>query len=756
MLLCSATSPARLTPSALGTAHSRCRALGQLVVLALALTAPVAAQNTPGASKDRPTVGLVLSGGSAKGLAHIGAIRVLEAVGLPVDVVTGTSMGSIVGGLYAAGYSVDQLDAMVSSQDWTALFSDAVDRRQVAPEMRFSEGAALLSLPIEDGTVGLPSGLISGQGIFDLLAGLTWSVHDVRDFAQLPRAFAAVVVDAETGAPVRLDGGHLPLVIRASMSLPGVFAPIEIDGRRYLDGGLARNLPAEDALALGADVLVCVDVSDSKQGEGEDSFFDIVVNAAFYQSDRGLAEQQALCDVLIKPDVTGLSAFAFDQGPAWVERGTAAAEAVRPALNALAARLGRPSLDQPGRPATATHYAEALVVRGVSPQATRLIRQRLDLAFPRSLSAAEVEEAVGRVYATGQFDLITYQVVEAEADGAAVRNGQPVSTLVLDVEPSVGDRAGFGFRYDTNYNAALLFSLTLSDLVRFGSTTQLDVRLGEQMQIQAGYYTRVGRDDPLSVAGQVGYSGVPIPVFEGFGRATSRGTLKEFAARTFAGPVLFDALLTGIGPTAAHVRAQPVVAPDSIEATTWTYASLSGFATADTRDRTAFPSRGFRLLALAEASPGLGASFEHLAADAEGWVPIRDRVTLGARAVVTRVWGDDVPLTKLTFIGGALVPVLLPGQLFPLHGAETLELAGPVGQLAAVSLQWEARPNVFFRAIANAGRAGEGWTLDPDAFRGGVGLSVGVATPIGPAEFILSGSALDDVPNIALTFGRFF
>jgi NTE family protein len=701
-------------------------------------------------------VGLVLSGGSAKGLAHVGAIRVIEAAGIPVDVVTGTSMGSIVGGLYATGYSVEQLDAIVGGRDWTALFSDAVDRRQAAPEARLGEGAALLSLPIEDGSLGLPSGLIAGQGIFDLLAGLTWSVQDVRDFTRLPRPFAAVVVDAATGAPVRLDSGYLPLAIRASMSLPSLFAPVEIDGRRYLDGGLARNLPAEDARALGADVLVCVDVSETEQVEGPDSFFDILVNAAFYQSDRDLAEQRALCDVLIEPDVSGLSSFAFDAGPAWIERGAAAAEAQRAALDSLAVRLGTPPFSRPDVPAERTYRAEAVAVRGVSGQAERLVRQRLALDLPQSLSAVDVEQAVGRVFATGQFDLITYRIVEAEADGAAVVGGVPVPTLVLDAETSAGDRVGFGFRYDTEYNAALLFSLTLSDLVRFGSTTQIDVRLGEQVQLQAGYFTRLGIEAPLSVAGQAGYVGVPIPVFAGLDRATASGTLEVFAARAFAGPVLFDAVVTGLGPTAAHVRAEPDVAPDSIETATWTYASVAGFATADTRDRTAFPSRGFRLLASGEIAPSLGASFEHVAADAELWIPVRDGLTLSARAAVTRTWGDDIPLNQFAFVGGAVVPALLPGRFFPLYGAETLEFAGPASQLAAVSVQWEARPDLFLRATANAGRAGDGWTFDSDDFRGGVGLTVGAATPIGPIEFTLSGSDPDEAPSVAFTLGRTF
>ncbi|MEM6647662.1 MAG: patatin-like phospholipase family protein, partial [Bacteroidota bacterium] len=289
--LCSTPSPVWLMASVPVAARSCWRLLGRVcAVLAVTLAPPVAAQDI---QADRPTVGLVLSGGSAKGLAHIGALRVLEDIGVPIDVVTGTSMGSIVGGLYAAGYGVDQLDALVGTQDWTALFSDAVDRRRVAPEARLGEGAALLSLPIEGGALVLPSGLISGQGIFDLLAGLTWPVHHVRDFAQLPRAFAAVVVDAETGAPVRIGSGYLPLAIRASMSLPGVFAPVEIDGRRYLDGGLARNLPAEDARALGADVLVCVDVSEAGETEEEESFFGSGVHGVGVPRGRDRAEPRA-------------------------------------------------------------------------------------------------------------------------------------------------------------------------------------------------------------------------------------------------------------------------------------------------------------------------------------------------------------------------------------------------------------------------------------------------------------------------------
>lgn len=727
------------------------------LALLAALAAPASAQQSEADPKARPTVGLVLSGGSAKGLTHVGVIRAIEEAGLPVDVVTGTSMGAIVGGLYAAGYSVDSLDAIVRGRNWASLFDDAVDRRLQAPEDRLSEGATLLSLPIRGKTLTLPTGLVAGQGIFELLARLTWPVQDVRDFRQLPRPFAAVVVDIETGEPVRLDGGYLPLAIRASMSLPSLFLPAEIEGRRYLDGGLARNLPAEDALALGADVLVCADVSRTIDDftQDTDTFFDIIVNAAFYQSDQSLAGQQALCDVLIEPELDGLSTFAFDAGAEWIARGEAAGRAKRDELEALAARVGAGDVVRPAVPDETTFRAEAVEIRGASGVAERVIRRRLALDLPAELTAADVERAVARAYATGAFDLIIYRVVGPEAEGAARVGGRPVPTLVLEVTPSNGNRAGFGFRYDSHYNAALLFSLQLRNLLWFGSTTRLDARLGEQTQLQASVFTRLGVETPWSVAGRAGYTTVPLAVFGDQGRPAASGRLDVLSARLLAGPVLFDAFLTGVGPVAAYVRAAPDVAPDSVEGRSWSYVAASAFVAADTRDRISFPSRGATVLATAEWSPDLGASFRHVSLDAQAWQPVARGLSVGARLAATRAWGDDVPSDQFGFVGGAVVPAVLPGRFFPLYGAETLELAGPASQLLAASVQAEVVDNLFVRATANAGRAGAGWSFDPGDWTAGLGLTLGAATPVGPVELTL-GTDFGGTPGVAVSIGRSF
>ena len=266
---------------------------------------PLSAQ-TPRATTDapRPRVGVVLSGGSAKGFAHIGVLRVLEEAGIRADVVTGTSMGSLVGGLYAIGYGPDALHQIATGQQWDLLFSDPAGPAFVGPTGRAIENQTVISFPLVGGRVRLPSGLVAGQQISRLLSRLTWPVHGIDDFRLLPIPFAAVATDIETGEAVTLDHGSLAMAMRASLSLPGVFRPVTIDGRLLVDGGIARNLPSEEAKALGADILICSDVSEPPvDAVNLRSLFDVLMQTITFQMEASTAEQRSLCDVLIRPDI---------------------------------------------------------------------------------------------------------------------------------------------------------------------------------------------------------------------------------------------------------------------------------------------------------------------------------------------------------------------------------------------------------------------------------------------------------------------
>ena len=208
----------------------RVRALGRgtraLTLGCLLLATPAVGQDTASASPKRPRIGLVLSGGSAKGFAHIGVIAALERAGVPISVVAGTSMGAVLGGFYSIGYTPAQLREVAASQDWAALLGDRSDRQMLVPDRRVVGSRTVISFPVRGGRVTLPSGVVRGDAIMRLLERVTWRAQPVRDFTQLPLPFAAVATDVETGEAVVLTSGVLAQAMRASMAITGVIQPI--------------------------------------------------------------------------------------------------------------------------------------------------------------------------------------------------------------------------------------------------------------------------------------------------------------------------------------------------------------------------------------------------------------------------------------------------------------------------------------------------------------------------------------------------
>lgn len=717
-----------------------------------------------GESGASPTVGLVLSGGAARGIAHVGALRILEETGLPVDVVTGTSMGAVIGGLYAIGYTPEAMSRIIRRQDWTSLLTDAGPRRALSIERRLGASGTLLSLPIEGGSVQFPSGVIAGQRVLELLARLTWPVHHIAEFSELPRRFAPVVMDLRTGEAVALTGGSLSLAIRASMSIPGLFEPVVLDDRTFVDGGLARNLPAVDALALGADVLVCIDVSEPPPDEdfSAGSLFDIMLRTAFLRGEASTREQRRHCDVLIEPDVEDLGPFTFDAAEEWIRRGEIAADSVRPLLEAFVARLGNPARPEIPRPDPVPVELVAVEVVGGSDAASRLARQRLGIDAPRIVTPAEVTTAIERIHGGGEYSLVSYQVLPVRPDGHGLATAE--RRLLIEIKERRRNLVGFGFRYDSRERAALLFDLTLRDKLAYGSTTRLGVRLGRETHFGLEYFDRVGLDAPTGVGGGLSFDRVPVDLVAGGERAVVRGELDVLAAGAFVGTALADVATLRAGVHGEYMRAEPEVGADTlagmpVETIRETFHSVRVELLADTRDDPDLPSRGLRTFLKAEFAGdgiGSGATFQHYVADAQIFVPAGPAFTLLGRIVLTRGRGADLPLSRTTFVGGLFPPRVLPNRFLPLSGARTQEFIGRDGQIGRLGIRWLAQPDVFFELAADAGTAGSDWTLDADELRFGLSLTAGLVTPIGPVSLTFAGDEPDDFPSLGFRLGHDF
>ncbi|PYP71139.1 MAG: hypothetical protein DMD36_04555 [Gemmatimonadetes bacterium] len=505
-----------MTPSALprvrhhplqGTTLGRCRLLLTLWAL---LPGALASAQSPGppSSPGHPKIGLTLSGGAARALAHIGVLKVLEQAGVTVDVIAGTSMGSVVGGLYAAGYTATALDTIATTEDWYALLTDPVKRRDLPVERKFTENHYVLTLPIYRARIHLPRSVVAGQRISQLLARLTWPVHSVRDFSRLPIPFAAVATDLETGKAVVLDHGFLPDVIRASTAIPSVFSPVEIEGRVLIDGGVVRNLPAQDARARGADLLICSDVTDPLEPRDSIvSFVDVLVQSVSFRIWDSEDQQRRQCDVLIKPDVRAFPAFGFNRVRDIIARGEAAARAALPEIEALSrsstgAREPRPPVATPDSVLVATLRFDD---PGRIPQ--RLLVRALGLRPPTWVSRRELDQGIDRLYATGLFETVRYRL-EALPGGAERRE-----LTVMVREPSAG-RFGVGLRYDSRYKASVLLSGILGG-AGSGANGRVDVRLGQQSQVGLGVSPSVGELKTVTLGARADYAHTPFDLYDG-------------------------------------------------------------------------------------------------------------------------------------------------------------------------------------------------------------------------------------------------
>jgi NTE family protein len=661
----------------------------------------------------------------------VGVLRALERAGVPIDAISGTSMGSLVGGLYAAGYSATDLEEIARGIDWSTLFVDTPARSVMAPFDQVKGNPTLLSLPMHRGRIGLPSGVIAGQHVAELFSRLTWPVQTIRDFRRLPIPFSAVATDIATGSAVVLDSGSLASAMRASMSLPSVFAPAALDGRILLDGGLVRSLPAQDVRALGADIVICSDVSEPLLDASQlRTMLDVLNQAVGYHGNESTLEERKRCDVYIRPNLDGLDGFSFEHAADWIARGDSATEAVRGRLRAIVAAAGGPVPRPRGISASDRVRPVTLAgARAVAPtaEARGFLFTMLALRPAEPLDPTRMAAATAQVYESGLFETVTYSLAASDSGTWAIVSAQGDNA----------DRVGFGFRYDDHYNAALLFDATMRHLLGFASTGRLSLRLGEQSRVALD----VARGRTLSsqwVLGTgVSYLSTPIDFFEGRRRA-AEATLRVTSANLTVGAA------TGGGGIGLQLKGEDTRGSAAIAAVDSsrrrTVASAAALVWWDDLDRPAFATRGTTLRARYERGAGGGASFSRWLVAGSAVAPLSGRLSIAARVVAGASSPDSsLPLNYRFFLGSLTPSAVLPETQVPFSGLRLQERNSFAVAVAGAALQWEAVSNVFVAVRADVGDVGPTFG-DAVASRVlGAGLSVGTRTLVGPVELRVHG-----------------
>ncbi len=461
-----------------------------LIAVAAAFgAAPLRAQEAIAPDPERPVIGLVLGGGGALGLAHVGVIAELEKAGVEPDIVVGTSMGAVIGSLYAAGYTAEELEEVVTSTKWGALFRDGSARRRLA----FRRKEEDLVFPtnykfgIEDGKLKLPRGLIQGRRLQQMIVELTSARTLASDFDKLPRRFRAVATDIETFEPVVLGEGDLASAVFASMAVPGLLPPQKIGDKTLIDGGLSSNVPIHVARDLGADLLIVVNLStEPKKAEDIRDVIGVVGQIATYLTlEKAKAEMATLAesDILLAPDLAGFSPTDFDKGAALMEKGREAAEVKAGALLRVAARQGRKPSPQSVSPSPAV--ISSIRIENDTDFPDRFAERAVSQPVGEPLNYAELERDLDDLYGADSFSNVSYRL---EA------SGEDRADLVIQLSPKdIGDTyARFGltlatdFQTDAEFN--ILAGLIRRNLNRRGGEARGLLRIGDDPRLFAEFY----------------------------------------------------------------------------------------------------------------------------------------------------------------------------------------------------------------------------------------------------------------------------
>jgi NTE family protein len=477
-------------------------ASGQLAYAAEAEKSP------PGPPPAHPRICLVLSGGGARGMAHIGVLKVLEELKVPIDCIAGTSMGAVVGGLYASGMTAAQIDTTMRSVDWQEAFRDAPPRRDLAFRRKQDDRNFLVRLPLglKHGKILLPKGFIQGQKLQETLRQLTLPFSNSTDFDLLPTPFRAVATDLLTGAAVLMHQGDLAIAMRASISAPGVFAPVETQGRVLVDGGLAENLPVDVAREMHADILIVSDVSFPLQARSAlDSALSISNQMLAILVRKDADRQRATLsgsDILIEPNLGSASSTDFTAVDSTIAAGENAARLMLARLDALKAGddaykayLARRASREPGLPPI-----QFVRVDEQSRRYEKTIMAEMQPLVGKPLDIDAVGTRVTQLYGLGNFETLDYALVD-QGQGAAEESGLEVRARRKSWGPNYvrfGLNLEDDFQGNSRYNAAARFILTeLDDL---GAELVTDVQIGSDPRVAAEFYQPLNAERTWFVA----------------------------------------------------------------------------------------------------------------------------------------------------------------------------------------------------------------------------------------------------------------
>ena len=709
-------------------------------------------------TEDKPIkIGVALSGGGAKGFAHIGVLKVLEEAGIQADVVTGTSMGSIVGGFYAMGYTPKQLEEIALSRDWDELFNNIPAARSQPLIQKVQSDRLILSFPFDKGKIQLPQGLIGGQKIEFFLDQYTLPFHDVKDFTKLPIPFGCIATNLATGEPVLLDHGFLPEAIHASIAIPSVFQPAKIGDDTYIDGGVTRNIPVMDAKKLGADIVIASDVGEPVEPvDSLDTFVDILLQSVGFSMRKSDSLQKGEAALVIRPKISEYSSFDFDKAKELIKIGEEAARKALPQIKKLAALKQTPpkKFPDPSSILPKKVLIDEIQISSSKQYLKRRLSSSLEIRKGELISLEKLKIQMEQASNSGRFDDLNYRLIPSElSDGYK---------LFITISENKQNQVGFGARYDSQYKSSLLFSGTFNDVFTSGDALFSDLRLGEQLRLKGSYYLPYSLFPATGLNIDLQAVRIPINIFAG-GQVLSSLDLETISFDISSGIEFFRSLSLTAGIHAEAFNINQAIGEALLFENVNGLLSIRTELYGDSFNRTYFPSKGTSIFIRSEFSDtrwGSGRSFSQHLADWEFRIPTFSALSLIGRVTTGRSFSSNLnlPLHYQFFSGGAIPVSIFPERQYPLYGYNVQRLRGENLKRLELGAQLKFLKNTFLRFDWNTASISNKWSWDikPSNFNSGFGITAATRTIIGPVKIILTTQDFQEGYTVRLSAGHTF
>ncbi len=710
-----------------------------LSILSIFILASLSAQKI---EKDDLKVGVVLSGGGAKGLAHIGALKVIEEAGIRIDYIGGTSMGAIVGGMYAAGYSADELEQIVPKLGFDQYLEDAIPRKLLPFDKKLANDKYVFKLPIKDKNILIPGGINKGYNVMNKIARYTEHVNSIQDFNKLPIPFVCIATNLVNGEQVTLRKGYLPVALRASSAYPTLLTPVEIEDKILVDGGIVNNFPVDEVLEMGADIIIGVDVSSNKLKLKDElnslpAMIDQMISFQMINDETQAKKEKTA--IYIRPEVMNYSVTDFVHYDSIIQIGVEAAEWQLEALKKIAAQQKEnKNKIKASYPRDEFFTVEAIHISGNENYSSAYIKEKLQLRLGKRINADDFYNGIDRLSATNHFRSIEHQI----------SNGKTGKIIDIHLsENRVKSYLQLGVHYDPLFKSGVLLNITTRTLLFKNDQLSTDFVIGGKFRYNLNYFIDNGVNASLGLQSNYqtfNFNTEFIDSGSTFSDIMNNLNLDydEYNNRLYIQAVYRDNFAVGMGGQHKRIKATNENFTEQSHTELFVnsdYISPCIFISYDGLNERYFPTRGFLFDGKAHWYLWSDDVYYDFKPFVSGQVKIKYTLPLtkhftaqiGSEAAIS-LGSNDNPFLDY-HLGGD--NDTYQGQFVPFYGYEFGSFGNTDYLKTSLKLQYEVYPKHYLSAIGNIARVGKDVLFENGLFydtKQGYALQYGIKTIAGP------------------------